>query len=167
MCYNCNTLATQDSDVAVEGGFAINRFLPVLACHLLVAALATATRAEQESPGATAPASGPTGLNPGRQPINQFVFTGPMSAHPGDLVDLAVSGTTDPHIKGYSIVLQWDPAVFVLSSGPTLTGTRGQGAFLFTESHNTRGIKAAVIYSIACPPEVPRGRGRCSDSLCR
>ena len=103
--------------------------------------------------------------NPCAQPYNEYFFTYDETPHhaswayQGETVEFEVSGTTNPEIKGYAIAFQWDPSVFEWVSGPTILGTRGDGAIYFNQSHDASSIKAGVTYSTACPPSIPPGTG--------
>jgi len=73
-------------------------------------------------------------------------------------VEIVVHATNDESLKGFSVCLFFDPAVFECVD-MTLEGTRAEGAELLVPGCATDYATAGVIYSYVCPPQIPAGDG--------
>jgi hypothetical protein len=74
-----------------------------------------------------------------------------------DLV-LAVRGSNNAPIKGYSLLIRFDPAVFAVGPGIVDTiGTAASGARILSSAATDTTAKAGVVFSYGCPPSIPEG----------
>lgn len=73
-------------------------------------------------------------------------------------VRIPIDGGCAAELKGYSLCLQFDPAVFLAGSPVVDTsGTSASGAFQVVPGSTDSTVQVGVIYSFACPPSIPAG----------
>lgn len=69
-----------------------------------------------------------------------------------------IMGTSGCDIKGFSVCVKVDPDVFVVNSVVyDSSATSASGSQMITASSTDTTAKVGVVYSFACPPQIPAG----------
>jgi hypothetical protein len=89
----------------------------------------------------------------------RYSFAGGLAADRGEAsFHVPIGGGCPWDLKGYSVVIKFDPSVFTVNPDVVDTiGTAAVGAVLVTSGHTDTTAHVEVVYSVECPPQVEAG----------